>query len=198
MKKNNKGFMLAEAIISGTIIITSMILLYQTFNRIYVKYQEKNNYYSIDAVYATKEMIANLMDNNFSKTINNITSKSNHYILVADGICQSSNIDHEGNTISISGLEKFCNNDENSKSINKIYNINNMIITEYDKTVLEELKNKLSNNTELTINQTFKEYIDFVIGYYGVSNHDTQYTYIVLTEIKDDKNNYYYANLGIG
>ena len=42
MKKNNKGFMLIEAIISGTIVLTSMVLLYSTFGRLYNLYQEKN------------------------------------------------------------------------------------------------------------------------------------------------------------
>jgi len=185
MKKNKKGFMLAEAVVSSTVIITSMILLYSTFNRLYFLYSEKNSYYNIDAVYATKTMINSLMDNNFEKTINDIFVDSTYKVIMEDYI-QDEKI-----------LEEKCLENETSPNdslctkLKDIYKVNRMIISEYDKSTLEEdIKN-------LTINQSFKDYIDYIVGYYGVSNHDTKYSYIVLTEIKDGAD-YYYANLGIG
>ena len=81
-------------------------------------------------------------------------------------------------------------NQDTCKTIRDSYNINEMIIAEYDASVLE---NDIKTDN---MNQTFKEYIDYVIGYYDVSNDDTKFSYIVLVEIKDD-NNYYYANMGI-
>lgn len=176
MKKNKKGFMLAEAVVSASVIITSMILLYSTFNRLYLLYSEKNSYYNIDAVYATKTMINSLMDNNFEKYINDIFVNSTYKVIIDDTICNQ----NESGT-----------NDSLCTKLKDLYKVNRMIISEYDKSTLEEdIKN-------LSINQSFKDYIDYVIGYYGVSNHDTKYSYIVLTEIKDG-DDYYYANLGIG
>ncbi len=35
MMKNNKGFMLVEVIVTSTIIVTAMIGLYTSFNKIY-------------------------------------------------------------------------------------------------------------------------------------------------------------------
>lgn len=176
MKKNKKGFMLAEAVVSATVIITSMVLLYSTFNRLYLLYSEKNSYYNIDAVYATKTMINSLMDNNFEKYINDIFVNSTHKVIIDDTTCNK----NESGT-----------NDPLCTKIKDLYKVNRMIISEYDKSTLEtDLKT-------LPINQSFKDYIDYVIGYYGVSNYDTKYSYIVLTEIKDG-NDYYYANLGIG
>ncbi len=193
-KKNNKGFMLAEAIISGTIIITSMVVLYSTFNKLYAMYTQKTNYYSIEATYATKEIINNLINKNFAKTINNVFNKSNNYILIANGRCQATN---NNTSIKIEDISDICNRIKDS------YSVNNMIITKYDKSVLEnEIKkttnlNKLSDGSSLVLNQTFKEYIDFVIDYYGVSNNDTEYSYLVLTELKASNGEYHYANLGI-
>jgi hypothetical protein len=170
MKKNRKGFMLAEAVVSATVIITSMVMLYSTFNRLYSLYMDKNNYYNIDAFYATKEMINYLMDNNFEEEINNIFQNDTYKTLINSTTCLGGNV---------------------CSKLKDLYSVNNMIISEYDKSTLEvDIKT-------LAINQSFKDYIDYVIGYYGVSNHDTKYSYIVLTELKVGSN-YYYANIGIG
>ena len=170
MKKNNKGFMLIEAIISGTIVLTSMVLLYSTFGRLYNLYQEKNTYYNVDAIYVTQKSIDYLLENDFNKFINDTFESSNHAILIDETNCNVTN---------------FC------QDLKTLYNVNKMIITEYDKTTLENLKNTIS------INETFKNYINFIILYYQVGDTDTKYNYIVLTEIKEGEN-YYYANLGIG
>ena len=209
--------MLAEAVVSGTVIIISMIVLYSTFNKLYTMYSEKNNYYNIDAIYATKEMTNYLMNReynnenpeneNFESIINKIFKNSTHFILIGNNmsttdnnsICRFRNKSPKGEQITINVLN------ENSvcKNLKNTYKINNMIITEYDKSTLESLLKQenlnkyLNGNPQLKLTQTFKDYIKYVINYYGVSNHDTKYEYIVLTEIKDG-DNYYYANLGIG
>lgn len=170
MKKNNKGFMLAEAVVSGTVIITSMIILYSTFNNLYAKYKEKNNYYNIDAIYATEEMIDYLMNYNFEEFINEKIGGNKYYVLIDESTCYDGEV---------------------CEKLRDLYNVNKMIIAEYDKSRLE------SDVQSLSINQSFKDYIDYVISYYGVSNYDTKYSYIVLTETKD-QNDYNYANLGIG
>ena len=170
MKKNNKGFMLAEAVVSGTVIITSMIILYSTFNNLYTKYKEKNNYYNIDAIYATKEMINYLMNNDFENFINDNIGGKKYYVIIDDTTCYGGDV---------------------CTKLKELYNINKMIITEYDKSRLE------TDVKTASINQSFKDYIDYVISYYGVSDEDTTYSYIVLTETKEG-NDYNYANLGIG
>lgn len=201
MKKNNKGFMLAEAVISGTVILVSMISLYATFSRLYSLYDDRMNYYDIDSYYATKLMINNFFNSSFNQRLNNIFYNSNSYLLIANGECQSINKieESEGNYKEIDSLMDmdFCN------KLQDLYNINTMIITEYDKSVLlEEVKNDiklnlLNDNSSYSLNQTFKDYIDFVNNYYDVGNSDAKFSYIVLTEVKNG-DSYYYANLGIG
>lgn len=205
MKKNNKGFMLIEAIVSGTIVLTSMIVLYSIFNKLHTKYNEKNNYYNIDAVYATKETINYLMKNDFEKNINNIFENSNNFVLIGDNECQLKNKTKEDIEINLENINtNFC------EKIQLLYGVKNMIIAEYDKTTLENLKNltgvgnvdlnEIYNKdgilTTLEFNQALKDYIEYVIGYYEVSDNDTRFSYIVITELEDG-NKHYFANLGI-
>ena len=179
MKKNNQGFMLAELIITSTVIVTALVGLYASYNKVYSLYQTKNNYYNIDGVYATKEMINGLLktEGNNEDNLNSVLNKlqENNYIFI----------------IQTSNQETKCNITNNiCSTIKNLYEINNMILVEYDENVLQELKNQ-------TINKTFKEYIDYIIGYYGIKDNE-DYSYIVLTEIKMKDNEYNYSNLRIG
>ena len=64
MIENNKGFMLLEAIVTSTVVLTTLIALYTSFSKLYNNYRTKNTYYNIDSVYATKEIINTIMTNN--------------------------------------------------------------------------------------------------------------------------------------
>ena len=61
-----------------------------------------------------------------------------------------------------------------------------MILVEYDNESLNEF---MKNN----INETFKDYINYVKKYYDIKEND-EYSYIILTEIKEN-DKYSYANL---
>ena len=169
MNKNNKGFMLVEVIVTSTVIATAMISLYSTFNKLYTSYNQKISYHNIDGIYANKTTINYLLDNDFNAFINSTFVNYQYKILIDDTTCFS-NTD-------------VCN------AIKSTYKVNKMVIAEYNRSIIETLKNT-------SINQTFKEYIDYVIGYYGIEQSSNRYNYIILTEIKDG-DNYYYANLGI-
>lgn len=169
MKKNNKGFMLVEAIITSVVIAAAMISLYSTFNKLYTSYNKNSSYHNIDGIYATKVTINYFLDNDLNIFINDLFGSNQYKVLIDETTCfEDTNI---------------CN------QIKETYNVNKMIIAEYNKSVLERIK-------EENINQTFKEYIDFVINYYDIGASNTKYDYIILTEIKNS-DNYNYANLGI-
>ena len=208
MRKNNKGFMLAEAVVSGTIIITSMIILYATFNKLYVMYSVRNSYYNVDGIYAARMLTDYLFDNNFNKQINNIFENSTNYILIANGYCQEKNVreKNDGTKIEISTSidQDVC------EGLQKAYNISTLIITEYDKSVLlNDIKvdvraNKLLKDDggeikeeNFVLRQTFSDYLDFVVNYYDVGDGDTRYSYIILVETNNGED-YYYSSLGIG
>lgn len=195
MKKNNQGFMLAEAIITSVVIATAMIAFYTTYNKIFSLNKERSKYYDIDGVYASKLTFDYLYkQNNFNLFINNIFGNNHYKIIIDDNTCFYNNqiynkLEDELNY----------NNATICNAIRESYNINTMIIAEYDKSVLEK---DIQQDPNLT--QTFKDYIKFVGGYYDVSKHNTRYSYLILTEIKNDNNDnndnndqYYYASIGV-
>lgn len=189
--KNSKGFMLAEVIITSTVIITALIGLYTTFNKIYNKYNIRNSYYDIDGVYAIKGMINHLIKDN---KLNNILSDkdtgtftSNQIYLIKDRICNSFINSENTGTISLS-------NDNYCKSLQELYKINNLIVIDYDKKLLIDE----SNNNDLkdsVNNQTFKDYIEYISNYYTFEKD--KYSYLFIIEYKNDKNEFNYSSLEV-
>lgn len=178
MKRNNKGFMLVEVIITSTIVVTSMIALYTSFNRLYNNYRTRSNYYNLDTTYATKEMVNTIFASqnetrNINFFINNTFYNSEYGYLIKNAECSEE--------ITLSSCE----------TIKNLYKVENMIFVEYDLNSLNTLKSNVSN-------QTFKDYIDYLINYYDIrtknNNVETEYNYIILTETMAE-DNYYYANL---
>ena len=85
-----------------------------------------------------------------------------------------------------------------------------MILTTYDKNNLENLKtgkNILGESIGIQVkNETFKEYIDYVNNYYNIQNENigtsqnkkNEYTYIILSELKNKSSKKYtYASIAI-
>ena len=183
--KNNKGFMLAEAVITSTIVLTTLIGLYTTFSRLYNLYNIRTTYFDIDGVYAIKGMIDNLIDNNKMNSTLQQVNTNNYSQLISKKVCSSANT----NT-------NYCN------SLQKLYNIENMYIIQYKKDKVTNLKNQ-------DINQTFKDYLDYISNYYSFVdsnaddttdnkvNVDDGYKYLFVVEYKNGED-YYYSSLGLG
>ncbi len=180
MKKSKNGFMLVELIITSTIVVGAMIALYASFNRIYTLYQRKNSYYTIDGTYATNKMLTSLMNNNLNQFINTNLEENSYTYLIKQGSCK---------------LPSTSPNYAMCTAIIDLYDIKNMILAEYDKCILSPTSCNASNGLSVE-NQTFKEYIDYIIGYYDIVESDTSSSYILLTEIEENQNTYY-ANLRI-
>lgn len=175
MIKNNKGFMLIEVIVTSTIVVTTMILFYSSFNKLSNNYKIRNSYYNLDATYATKEMTNSMLKSNEPNinTFINDTFYNSYYSYI---------IKKEGDLINCKISNGQCT------SIKDLYSIENMIFSEYDQESLKYLKNSES------INQTFKEYIEYLDKYYDIKKTEDDYSYIVLTEV-NEKGKYYYASL---
>ena len=180
MVKNNKGFMLVEVIITSTVILTGMILFYSSFNSLFSKYKEREVYHDIDAFYASKEMINNLLENNLSAFLNAHSSLETIDI-IKDNRC-------------IAEESLYINQNNFCTTLKDFYQIKNMFFTYYDANVL---KNKKENLT----NETFKYYIDYVTNYYNIKEANigtssNSYAYMIITEIENNGKNYY-ANIPI-
>ena len=163
MIKNNKGFMLIEAIITSTIVLTMLITLYTSYNKLYNNYKIKNTYYDLDSIYATKEMInLNLNNNNFTNILNKTTNDKPYSYIIKDNVCLIDDI-----------IFKDC------QSLQTLYDVNNMIILKYTKDSFILLKEKE------TLNQTYYDYLDYLVVYYNLENTSFDYDYIILTETKN-------------
>lgn len=176
MKKNNKGFMLIEVIVTSTIVVTTMIALYTSFNKLYNNYRTKNSYYNQNGLYAIKETInamtkAYISNVNINGFINKNFYSNNYGYIIKNGSRCAMNLE-------------ICSN------LINLYKINNMILVEYDKTILYDIKNQVEN-------QTFKDYIDYIISYYDIGTTAENFNYIMLAELIDenDSEQYTYANL---
>lgn len=182
MFKNNKGFMLAEVVITSTIILTALVSLYVTFNKLYSNYNTRNSYYNIDGFYAIKGMINYLIDSGKLNEILNDQEKG-----YKDGkfyfISKSNENGSKCN-------EQYLKNSEYCNQLQSLYKVNNMVIVEYNKDALSGLKID-------SISETFKDYIDYVINYYDFSNKE-DYNYLILMEYNNQENGKYnYANIGV-
>ena len=167
MIKNNKGFMLVEVIVTSTIIVTAMIGLYTSFNKIYKEHKVRNSYYNIDAIYATKEVINSMFYNNMYSLVNDLLETNTSKYLIENNSCH----------LTVSSCGEIAN----------FYQVENMILVKYDQASIEGID---------VVHESFKNYINYVINYYGISNLTTEYNYLLLTEIHQG-DHYYYANLRV-
>ena len=112
MKKNNKGFMLAEVVVTSTLLLTIMVSLFFAFNRIYTRFNNITEYKNIDGMFAIENMIEYMINETGNNNINNIllSKENNNYKYIIDNkICKLSD-------------NNYCN------EIQKTYKINNLII----------------------------------------------------------------------
>ena len=167
--KNRKGFMLAELIVTATVVIATIAGLYASYNRIYNLYKERNNYYDVDGIYATNEIIKYYMERNINEIINENmeldSQEAKHFFyMIKDNICQDSD---SKTAVGNGELDRTV-----CQAIQTAYNVKNMIFTEYDKCTLKPSEcTNTETNTEFEIkNNTFKDYIEYVIKQYNIKS----------------------------
>lgn len=173
MFKNNKGFMLAEVVVTSAIVLTGLVSLYATFTKLYNNYNIRKNYYSVDGMYAIKGMIDYSID---TGKLNDIFKEekfvNDKFYFINNGSCVSNIF-----------------NDEYCEELVSLYGIENMVIISYKKDVLNGLKND-------NISETFKDYIDFTNNYYDFDD-TSKYNYLILVEYNKDGKNLRYSSMGM-
>lgn len=160
MKLNNKGFMLAEVIISASVIIVTLVSLYAGFARVYKAYEIRSTYYDADSVYALKTIsdyfIDEMVFNSYISSINN----TNKYVEFKKNESPSNKID--------AFINKMIEN----------YNFN-FYLTRYNSDYLESIE---------SISSDLKEYIDFLDSDKVIDN--SNYKYIFISETNDGRFSY--------
>jgi hypothetical protein len=171
--KNNKGFMLVEVVITSTVIITALMGLYVTFNKLYNLYNVRDSYFDIDGVYAIKGIINYLID---TDQLNYVANKVNENM-------QYNIIDVDDNNLG-GGCSSDINWGDDSgycANVKATYNIQKFLVVKKSKDQLEEIK-------KANINQTFYDYLSYIEDYYVF---DDNIQYLVIVEYKSgDKYNY--------
>lgn len=170
MKKNNKGFMLAEVVVTSTLLLTIMVSLFFTFNKIYVRYEKLTTYKNIDSFYAIDDFLEYTFNTTNNDNINKILEKkgTNEYIyIIKNEICQIT-------------PTTYCD------KLKKTYNITNLLL-------INEVKDDIDDLDKTAYNKTFIEYFDYLKKYYPFDEYAAN-SYLVVAENKLN-NNYYYSSL---
>lgn len=81
--KNKKGFLMSEALVVSTVLLTALALIYSQFATANAKISETKNYSTVEANYYASVVIKYIADNGYLNTIKNSTNWSN-YILSVD------------------------------------------------------------------------------------------------------------------
>lgn len=63
MKLNNKGFMMAEVIVTCSIVVVTLVGLFTSYSKAYLRYKERSNYYNVDNAYACNYLKDLLIEN---------------------------------------------------------------------------------------------------------------------------------------
>lgn len=76
MRLNNRGFMMTEVIITCSIVVLTLVGLFTSYNRTYLRYKERSNYYNVDNSYACNYLKELLIESNIL-----YTNTSNYYYI---------------------------------------------------------------------------------------------------------------------
>ncbi len=85
MKKNNKGFMLVEALVMSMVVIGTLTFMYIQFQNISRSYEKSFNYNTITGLYITNEVKNYLINNNLLDTYKGkVTASFTKYTIIDD------------------------------------------------------------------------------------------------------------------
>jgi hypothetical protein len=147
MRRDNRGFMLAEVIIVSSIIVTVLVTMYTGLNKLFVKYDELSRYYNVDAIYLAKNVEDYLID---SYTMGSViaASSSTGYedIKIMEGISEivGAECGSTAGTTCVSKLYFIGNYGNNGDGYDKVKELNtgDKYFADYVDYVKNDIKNK--------------------------------------------------------
>lgn len=134
MKLNRNGFMLAEVVVSASVVAVVLVTMYIGINRMTAAYDKRNRYYDLDA-----QELAMVVNDTIRKNGSSVTFDNS-------GILLSGQI----NSMYSETKELFDLYKNNLKYNNNVYIVK-------DKNGFNKLKDS-------GINQSFKDYIDYFVS----------------------------------
>ncbi len=142
MKKNNRGFLLAESLVVSTFVLTVLILLYVQFSNLTINYKNSYNYNNVESIYDLSSVVNYLKVNNYNLS-EQLTEDKPYVVVYKDESCN----------MSAGLIDVFCD-----RLINKM-GAKTIIYTSSDISIIQ---NYVSNNEDNTINQHFRDFISRV------------------------------------
>lgn len=142
MKKDNRGFLLAESLVVSTFVLTVLILLYIQFSNLTTNYKNSYNYNNVESIYDLSSVANYLQTNNYDLSTK-LTQALPYVVVYKDGSC---NMD-------AGIIDNFCDN-----LINKM-DAKTIIYTYSDISII---KKYISTKEDNNINQKFRDFISKV------------------------------------
>lgn len=171
MKLNKKGFMLAEVVVSASVIAVILVTLYIGLNRMTSAYETRNRYYDIDAQQVSMEVNDALIRGNYLDSVKASANTSSNYIY----------------NMSDEFADEYQEFYDQLKS-NFDYNDVKVFFSLYTEEKLRELK-------EIYTSVSFGNYIDYLLNKIDFSE---TYSYFIVVELqKKDVNDCYYYVLRV-
>lgn len=166
MKLNKKGFMLAEVVVSASVVAVVLVTMYIGINRMTNAYNKRNKYYDLDAQQVAMEVNDALVRNmNFDSLFDIV---GGNYILLSE-----ENEEFKNDVPMLCALYK-----------EKLeINADNVYIVRNNSAGLTQLKDS-------NINQKFKDYLDYFIN---KTDFNENYSYFIVVELKKNNDYYYYT-----
>lgn len=168
MKLNKKGFMLAEVVVSASVIAVILVTLYIGLNRMTSAYETRNRYYDVDAQQVAMEVNDALIRGNYLDSVKSSANTSSNYIY---NMSDEFAADYQGFH-------------DQLKSNFDYYDVQ-VFFSLYADDKLGELK-------EVYKTASFGNYIDYLLD---KIDFNESYSYFIVVELqkKDVNDCYYYA-----
>ena len=170
MIKKSKGFMLAEVVVTSTVVLTALVGLYTTYNKLYNQYKIRETYYDIDGMNMLKNIINHTLETRNINTYIKAAEEKGYYHIMGD------------NNIPYSGDRVF----------NEIINL---YFIKYNK---EDLTNFKGEGIRRTCKDYVDYLIKHSKFDSTGKNKDFEYIFILEAGNKNDNDNISYSSMGVG
>ena len=164
---NRKGFMMAELVVVAAIVLTTMVGLYTSYNKVHSIYQTRLSYHDVTTLYRLgyyRDVLKESKEKNIN-TIKDSLNNDNKIVEVYNSISKDDSNDY------IPSADKI---DNAADRVFMVYNNKN-----------KQLDKEIFKAPGLNLHVTFLEYIEFLSNSVNLSNFD----YIMVMERCSMENN---------
>lgn len=108
MKKNNRGFILAESLVVSTFVVTILVVLFVQFNNINKNYSISFTYNTVEGLYAANNMKIYILKGGFESLKSALNTNSSNYVDITN--CSTDYLtenDHCNNLVDVLNVKQI-------------------------------------------------------------------------------------------